>query len=259
MLTLISPAKTLDFDSPVKTDVRTEPEFLSAAAQLVDRLRKLRPKQLGQLMHLSDKLAELNHMRFQDWDAAASDDGVHPAMFAFRGDVYRGLKADDLTPKQIEYAQDHLRMLSGLYGVLRPLDRMLPYRLEMGTSLKNGAGKDLYAFWGSRITESINRQAEQTKSKWVLNLASQEYFKSVRPRELERPVIAPAFKEIKDGKPKMIAIFAKLARGTMASWVIRNKVRTPKKLMTFAEDGYRLDPALSTPQAPVFTRQSGKR
>jgi uncharacterized protein len=256
MIAIISPAKTLDLKTPVPTKDRTDPEFNDSAGQLVEILQRLRPKQLGELMSISDKLAQLNHARFADWSPKPDLDAVHPALFAFQGDVYRGFKAHELTVKQIEYAQDHLRILSGLYGVLRPLDQMQAYRLEMGTGLKNKAGKDLYAFWGSKITDSLNRQIRQTGSKFVLNLASQEYFRSVRPSDLVCSVVSPVFKEIKNGQPKVITLFAKIARGTMAAWAMKNKVKTPKKLVEFAEDGYRYDAGSSTPEVPVFTRKS---
>jgi uncharacterized protein len=256
MLALLSPAKTLDLRSPVPTQDRTDPEFLDSANQLVEVLQKLRPKQLSELMSISDNLAQLNHARFADWSPLPEIGAAHPALFAFQGDVYRGFKAHELTVKQITYAQDHLRMLSGLYGVLRPLDRMQAYRLEMGTSLKTKAGKDLYAFWGSQITDSLNRQIRQTKSKFVLNLASQEYFKSVHASEFVCSVISPVFKEVKNGQSKLIALFAKIARGTMAAWVMKNKIKSPAKLIEFAEDGYRYDADTSTPQAPVFIRKS---
>ena len=205
-------------------------------------------------MGISAKLSELNHQRFQDWEAPHLKIGSKAAVFAFQGDVYRGLKASDWTTKQVMYAQDHLRILSGLYGVLRPLDKILPYRLEMGTSLKTPSGKDLYAFWGTQVAEHLRKQLQSSKSKFLLNLASQEYFKVVDQETLDWPVISPAFKEFKNGKYKIISIFAKLARGEMATWVIKNKVKTIKKLTQFSEDGYRYDADQSTDEVPVFVR-----
>ncbi|TWU08017.1 peroxide stress protein YaaA [Stieleria varia] len=258
MLIVVSPAKTLDFESRVSVPECTVPRLLDDAAQLADVLKSKSPAQLKRMMSISDKLAEQNHQRFQDWDASAhqsaNDDGSRPAVMAFKGDVYLGLKADEMTPKQLLHAQDHLRILSGMYGILRPLDRMLPYRLEMGTTLKTKRGKDLYAFWGSRITDELNAQLAATKTPLLLNLASNEYFRSVRAGELNASVVAPVFKDFSNGKYKVLSFFAKKARGTMAAWVIKHKVKTLKKLVSFAEDGYTYDEASSTENAPVFLR-----
>ena len=254
MIIVLSPAKTLDFETPSPTEKSTRPTLMKDAALLADLCKQQSPGDLRQLMGISEKLAELNHQRFSDWEAPHPKIGSKASLFAFQGDVYRGLKASDWTTNQIEYSQDHLRLLSGLYGVLRPLDRMLPYRLEMGTSLANERGKDLYAFWGDKIAKHLDKQAQKTKSKCLLNLASQEYFKSVDQSVLQCPVVSPAFKEWKNGKYKIIAIFAKLARGTMASWVVKNRVKSVKKLSQFAEDGYRYDPDSSTAEVPVFVR-----
>jgi cytoplasmic iron level regulating protein YaaA (DUF328/UPF0246 family) len=254
MLILLSPAKTLDFESEPTIDTRTTPEFLDEAAELVDGLKSKTQKQLSALMGISDDLAELNAQRYQDWDASLPKDASKQSVLAFKGDVYQGLEADQMTGKQLEYAQDHLRILSGLYGVLRPLDAMLPYRLEMGTKLKTKHGKDLYEFWDAKITESVASQLKATNSKYLLNLASNEYFRSVHAKQLGVPVISPVFKDWKNGQYKMISFFAKVARGTMASWVIRNKARTPKKLIQFDGDGYRYDEESSTETKPVFLR-----
>ena len=254
MITVLSPAKTLDFETPSPTEKTTRPALIKDAALLAGWCKQQSREDLRQLMGISEKLAELNQQRFSDWESPHPKTGSKAALFAFQGDVYRGLKSSEWTAKQIEYSKDHLRILSGLYGVLRPLDRMLPYRLEMGTSLENDRGKDLYAFWGTKIAEQLNKQAQTTKAKCLLNLASQEYFKSVDQSVLECPVVSPAFKEWKNGKYKIIAIFAKLARGTMASWVVKNRVKTVNKLTQFAEDGYQYDPESSTPEVPVFLR-----
>lgn len=254
MLAILSPAKTLDFENPSPTPKTTKPALLSDAGQLADLLKQQSPTDLQHLMGISEKLAALNHGRFQDWETPHPKTGSKAALFAFQGDVYRGLKANTLTVKQIEYAQDHLRLLSGMYGLLRPLDRILPYRLEMGTSLRNDRGKDLYHFWGSKIAVLLNKQLNTTGSKVLLNLASNEYFKSVDRETLDFPIVSPAFKEFKNGQYKVISIFAKLARGTMASWLIRNKVKSVRKLTQFAEDGYRYAEEQSTAEIPVFTR-----
>lgn len=260
MLIVLSPAKTLDFDTPLPQDLASlsaadrRPGLIADSKELVKILKTETPDSLKQMMGISDALANLNHGRFQDWESPHPKKGSKEALFAFKGDVYQGLEAEALTKKQLETAQSQLRILSGLYGVLRPMDRILPYRLEMGTALANRRGKDLYQFWGDRITNVLGEQMEQNQSRFMLNLASNEYFRSVKPAQLPAPVVAPAFKELKNGKYKIISFFAKKARGTMASWVIRNRVRTQNKLIQFAEDGYRYDAESSTPAVPVFLR-----
>ena len=254
MLIVLSPAKTLNFETPASIATATEPELLDQSLPLVALLKQETPKQLGQLMGISDKLSLLNHQRYQDWQIPVPETAAKQAVFAFQGDVYQGLQAGEMNEKQLLYAQKYLRILSGLYGVLRPLDRILPYRLEMGTPLKNERGKDLYAYWGSSITQSLESQLAATKSRYLLNLASNEYFRSVDPQGLSCQLISPAFKEYKNGQYKIISFFAKKARGTMAAWAIRNKAKTPRKLTQFAEDGYRYDPATSTDDVPVFLR-----
>lgn len=258
MLIVVSPAKTLDYETPAIISSASTPALLEHSAELAQVMKKKSLRQLKTLMGISDKLAAQNHQRFQVWEESdhrsAASDATKPAILAFKGDVYLGLAADEMTEKQLLFAQDHLRILSGLYGILRPLDRMLPYRLEMGSALKTKRGKDLYAFWGSLITEQLNEQIAATKSKHVLNLASNEYIRSVQVDELSAAVITPSFKEFKNGKYKMLSFFAKKARGTMAAWVIKNKVKSLKKLTTFSEDGYRYDEDSSTPDAPAFLR-----
>lgn len=254
MLIILSPAKTLDFESDTRACAATEPELISDSQELVELLKQQSPGDLRNLMGISESLAELNHARFQDWIAPQPGDGSKPAIFAFQGDVYQGLRAETFTAKQIQRAQDQLRILSGLYGVLRPLDRILPYRLEMGTPLANSRGKNLYAFWGERITERIADSMRADGSRFLLNLASNEYFRSIDAAALPAPVVAPAFKEFKNGSYKLISFFAKKARGTMAAWVIRHRVRTLAKLTQFAEDGYRYDRKTSTDRVPVFLR-----
>lgn len=254
MLILLSPAKTLDYETETKLPTKTTPEWIDEAAKLVETLKKKTPKQLAALMGISDKLALLNHQRYQDWQTPMPEAETKQAALAFKGEVYLGLEADQMTKKQLEYAQEHLRILSGLYGILRPLDAMLPYRLEMGTALKTRRGKDLYAFWGNRITQSINEQLDAIGSKYLLNLASNEYFRSVQAKDIQAEIIAPVFKDQSKGKYRVISYFAKKARGTMASWVIRNKVKTTNKLLQFDGDGYRYDEASSSESAPVFLR-----
>lgn len=254
MLVVISPAKTLDFQTEPPLDSSSQPRLIGQTAELIKKLKTLSPKRIGALMAISDDLASLNHQRFQDFEIPHPGVGTRPALYAFQGDVYRGLRAADLTKKQVQYANDHLRMLSGLYGVLRPLDAMLPYRLEMGTSLPIGKHKQLYDFWGDQITDVIRQDIEQSNSKILLNLASKEYFKAVREKNLETQVVSPAFKEMKNGEPKIITVYAKTARGVMANWVMRNKVRTIEKLKQFADDGYQFSAAHSTQGVPVFLR-----
>ncbi|WP_413432175.1 peroxide stress protein YaaA [Crateriforma spongiae] len=254
MLSILSPSKTLDFDSPVSVTGTTKIPFPDDSQQLASQLAETTPNALRDLMGISESLAELNHQRFQDWEIPSARNGGRPAACAFQGDVYRGLKTDQWTSKQWDYAQDHLRILSGLYGVLRPKDLMLPYRLEMGTSLKTDRGKDLYAFWGDKVRDRLIESMEEAGAKFLLNLASQEYLKVIGPKTFPFPIITPVFKENKDGKYKMITVFAKVARGTMASWAIRKKAKTPKKLQTFDADGYRYDAASSKENQPVFLR-----
>lgn len=260
MLIVLSPAKTLDFESEITSKLPAvsksdrQPALIHQSQKLSERLKQETPDGLKQLMGISDSLAELNHQRFQDWEVPHPAKGSKEALFAFQGDVYQGLQAETLTTKQLETAQDQIRILSGLYGVLRPLDRMLPYRLEMGTSLDGPWGKDLYAFWDKQVTVVLAEQMKRNGSRFLLNLASNEYFRSVKKSLLPAPVVAPAFKELKNGKYKIISFFAKKARGTMAAWVIRNRVRTEAKLIQFAEDGYAYDPESSTSSVPVFLR-----
>ncbi|MBB3206635.1 hypothetical protein FHS27_002447 [Rhodopirellula rubra] len=254
MLILLSPAKTLDFESPSKVKTSTNPEFIKDSVEIAGLMKQQTPASLRDLMGISESLAELNHARFQDWMAPHPKEGSKQAIFAFQGDVYQGLQAEKLTAKQLDVAQEQLRTLSGLYGILRPLDRILPYRLEMGTPLPNSHGKDLYAFWRDRVTDSVAKQMQVNGSRFLLNLASNEYFRCVDAKALPAPVVAPAFKELKNGKYKIISFFAKKARGTMAAWVIRNRVKTTTKLTQFAEDDYTYHPDLSTEKVPVFVR-----
>ncbi len=254
MLIVLSPAKTLDFDSEPPVSHATNPELIADSQELIGLLKQQTPGDLRNLMGISESLAELNHARFQDWCVPHPQPGAKQAIFAFQGDVYQGLQADTFTDKQLERAQVQLRILSGLYGVLRPFDRILPYRLEMGTALPNSRGKDLYAFWGDRITARIAESMRADNSRFLLNLASNEYFRSIKASALPAPVVAPAFKEFKNGSYKIISFFAKKARGTMAAWVIRQRVRTLAKLTQFAEDGYRYDAESSTDRVPVFLR-----
>ena len=254
MLIVVSPAKTLDYETPLPISKTSQPVFMKRSAVLVDMLRDFTPKKLGKLMSISDKLAELNVNRYEAWEPKATKKNARQALFAFKGDVYQGIDAYKLKEADILFAQEHLRMLSGLYGILRPLDLMQPYRLEMGTRLDGDHGNNLYDFWGPEITKALNKQLKKIGSDVLLNLASNEYYKSVIPSSLKARVISPVFKDMKNGKYKLISFFAKKARGTMSGWIVRKKVTDPRKLVKFAEDGYRYSAEESTEDKPVFLR-----
>jgi len=253
MLIVLSPAKSLDLVTPATTTLHTTPDFLDRSAELIERLRTLSPAEVGSLMDISDKLATLNVTRYADWTPKAR--GARQAVMAFDGDVYDGLAARTLTPSQLGYAQDHVRILSGLYGLLRPLDLIHPHRLEMGTALANPHGKNLYAFWGDAITEALNRTAAEQGAKVLINLASEEYFKSVKTDKLAVPVIAPVFEDWKNGKYKIISFYAKRARGLLAHYAAVKKLKDPQKLKHFDVDGYAFYPETSTENSWVFRRR----
>lgn len=254
MLTVISPAKNLDYETPVHIDTHTTPRFIDQSQALIDILNKFSVQDVAELMKLSDKLASLNVARYASWEPTFTADNSKQAVLAFNGDVYTGLDAASLSSTQLEYAQQHLRILSGLYGVLRPLDRMQPYRLEMGTKLQNPHGKDLYAFWGNALTESLNEELAEQDSKVLVNLASNEYFKAVKPKALDARVITPVFKDWKNGQYKIISFYAKKARGLMARYIIENGIDNPQALQNFDYDGYQYSESLSEGDMLVFTR-----
>lgn len=256
MLIVISPAKSLDYESPIPAIRGTQPAFREASAELVELMRDYSPPQLSELMGISSKLADLNFGRFLNWQSKATAKNARPALLAFTGDVYQGIQAGSLSEEDLQYAQQHLRILSGLYGVLRPLDLMQPYRLEMGTRLQSPQGQNLYDFWGERVTEALNGQLKKSHSDTLLNLASNEYFASVQPKKLKAQVVSPVFKDYKNGKYKIISFFAKKARGTMTRWVIENRVESADDLPDFAADGYRYSAAESSYEKPVFLRDS---
>jgi len=253
MLLVLSPAKSLDLDTPTPTREHTLPDFIDRAGQLIGVLRDLSPGQVGELMHISDALSVLNVGRYASWTADHTEG--HQAVMAFDGDVYGGLDARSLPPQAIAFAQRHLRILSGLYGLLRPLDLIHPYRLEMGTKLANPGGKDLYTFWGEAITRALNAQLAETGSTALVNLASEEYFKSVKPKLLDVPVITPVFEDWKNGKYKIISFFAKRARGMMARYAIENGIIDPEALKDFDVDGYAFVPEASKERTWVFRRK----
>ncbi len=254
MLAVVSPAKKLD-TLPMDRGVSpTQPILLDETEQLMKTARRLRPRDLKDLMGISDKLADLNHGRFQSFCTPFDANNAKPAAFAFNGDVYLGLNAASLDNAALVWAQDHLAILSGLYGVLRPMDLIQPYRLEMGTRLKTRRGKDLYAFWGDRVTKRIQAQLAEHGDQTLVNLASKEYFSVLQPKVLPGPVITPAFKELRDGKMRMISFFAKRARGRMARFMVEQRLDRPEGLKDFKLDGYSYDSALSDERTWIFTR-----
>jgi len=255
MLTVISPAKTLDFDSPTVTDVYTQPAHLTQARKLVRRMRQLSGQELSKLMSVSGNIADLNQQRFKKWKTPFKPENARQAIFAFKGDVYIGLDAYSMTTQNVDFAQDHLRILSGLYGVLRPLDLMQPYRLEMGTRIDTEAGKNLYQFWDGRITKTLNQELKQSNSNTLINLASNEYFKAIKPKLLKAEVITPVFKDYNKGSYQVIGFFAKKARGLMARYLIDNKIDSPAELMRFGAEGYAYNAAMSNAHNWVFTRR----
>ena len=254
MLMVISPAKTLDFETPPTTERFTPPQYLDHSQELILQLRELTPAQISELMHLSDKLAGLNAARFGSWTPAFTPENAKQALLAFKGDVYTGLDAQTLSETDLDYAQQHLRMLSGLYGLLRPLDLMQPYRLEMGTKLANARGKDLYAFWGERISEWLNEALAEQGDDVLLNLASNEYFSAVKRSALKARVIDTEFRDQKNGQYKIISFYAKKARGMMSRFVISERIDNPEHLKQFDVQGYRFDNELSKPDKLVFLR-----
>lgn len=254
MLVIISPAKTLDYVSPLATERFTQPELLDKAKALIGLCRKLTPAQIASLMGISDKLAGLNAARFSEWQPKFTPDNARQALLAFKGDVYTGLQAQDFSEEDFDFAQQHLRMLSGLYGVLRPLDLMMPYRLEMGTKLANPQGKDLYSFWGEQITQKLNQALEQQGDDVIVNLASDEYFKSVQPAKLHGSLIKPIFLDEKNGKYKVISFYAKKARGLMSRFIIKNRLSKSEQLVDFDLEGYAFDEASSVGNELVFKR-----
>ncbi|WP_010664331.1 peroxide stress protein YaaA [Marinilabilia salmonicolor] len=254
MIAILSPAKKLDFEKKVPTQKNTEILFSDEASTLADDLKKLSPDELMKLMKISRQLGELNAERFIQWSWPFNAKEARQAIYAFNGEAYNGLDAWSLNSKEIDTAQKQLRILSGLYGVLRPLDNILPYRLEMGTKLSNEKGKDLYQFWGEKLTQQINKDLKEGKHKALVNLASQEYFKAIDENKIEEPIITPVFKENKNGTYKVISIYAKKARGMMVRFIVQNKLTEPEDLKAFNEDGYHYNNDLSKANQMVFTR-----
>lgn len=257
MLFLLSPAKSLDYDTPIGDIPHTLPLFTQQSAELIGILRRYSPQQIAELMDLSDALSGLNVARYQAWSPKFTAKNSKQAVLAFNGDVYEGLEAATLSAKQLDWAQEHVAILSGLYGVLRPLDLIEPHRLEMGTRLANPHGKDLYAFWGEAVTHKLNEAAAEQGANVLVNLASEEYFKSVKPKLLTVPVINPVFEDWKNGKYKIISFFAKRARGMMARYAAVKGITDPEKLKKFDVDGYGFVAQASDAKNWVFRRRIG--
>jgi cytoplasmic iron level regulating protein YaaA (DUF328/UPF0246 family) len=256
VLIVVSPAKSLDYESKLPTKKHSEPRLLEESRELVGVMAKKSPRELSKMMSISESLGELNHERFVDWETPFTPANARPAVLAFSGDVYMGMEANTFTERDFTQAQKVLRILSGLYGVLRPLDLMQPYRLEMGSTVKTARGKDLYTFWGDTITEQLNADlAESPGSDALINLASNEYFGAVNTKKLEARLVSPVFLDSKEGgEPKIISFFAKRARGSMSGWIIRNRIKSPRALLEFDQDGYRYDAERSQADRPVFVR-----
>ena len=254
MLIVLSPAKTLDYTVDAKSN-HTAPQFLSQSSKLIKTLKEKEPKDIASLMGLSDKLASLNFDRYQSWKAAKTvSSDAKPSMLVFKGDVYLGLEADKFNAKQIKFAQKHLRILSGLYGILRPMDVIKPYRLEMGTKLKTEKGKNLYEFWGNSVQDNVVGDLTSQKSDLLINLASKEYFSVLGKMPEYINVVSPVFKDFKNGEHKIISFYAKRARGLMAKWIIENNIKDFEKLSKFNLDGYYFSKKDSTVTEPVFLR-----
>lgn len=259
MLILISPAKTLDFETPAKYRRFSQPAFLSETKILVNHLKTLSPAEVSSLMKVSDKLSELNVERYQTWQSNFDDSNAKQALLAFQGDVYQGLNADSFSQEDFEFAQEHLRILSGLYGVLRPLDLIQPYRLEMGTKLahakfQNLSANTLYEFWQDKLSTAINQQLDKLDNPTIVNLASNEYFKAVNPKLLKGEIVTPIFKDWRNGKYKIISFYAKKARGMMSAYIIKNRLEKQEDFKSFNEAGYSFNDELSDANDLVFTR-----
>jgi cytoplasmic iron level regulating protein YaaA (DUF328/UPF0246 family) len=252
MLIVISPAKNLDYETPTTTKIYSHPQLLKQAQSLVDICKQLSVSDLSRLMGISKNLADLNAARFADWQIPFTPKNAKQAVLAFNGDVYVGLNASGLPEQDLTYAQDHLRILSGLYGILRPLDLIQPYRLEMGTRLKNPKGENLYQYWGSSIAENLNATLRENKEDTLVNLASDEYFKSVDLNTLDATIVTPVFKDKKNGKYKVISFFAKKARGLMTNFIVKEQIKDVEDLKTFNAGGYHYSEEESHPLKPVF-------
>jgi cytoplasmic iron level regulating protein YaaA (DUF328/UPF0246 family) len=254
MLIIISPAKTLDTEKQSITEKYSQPQFQEDAKILIGELQKMSPNRLSKLMKISPKLADLNWTRFQEWELPFTPENAKQAILCFKGDVYNGLDVSSLHPDDIDFTQEHLRILSGLYGLLRPLDLIQAYRLEMGIPLKSGKRKNLYEFWGDRITDTINKTLDKGNMKYLVNLASKEYYKAMDPKKINAQIITPIFKEYKNGQYKFMSVFGKKARGLMTRFIIQNKLTDPEQMKLFDLGGYYYNENLSMDTEWVFTR-----
>ncbi len=260
MIHLLSPAKSLDFKSELPTEKFSSPSLLQESKLLADRMKEVKQAELQSLMSISEKLSQLNVERFQNWQAKEELSAQsRQAVFAFTGDVYKGLDAYTLNLEDLQYAQNKLGILSGLYGILKPMDVIEAYRLEMGTKLKIKQADSLYAFWGEKITAQLNQWIEEQNTEYVINLASNEYFKSVKPKLLKAKIISPEFKDAKNGKYKIISFYAKKARGLMSRFMIQNKIENISDLQAFDLEGYRYNHELSSEAKPIFTREENQQ
>ncbi len=255
MLIFLSPAKSLDYKTPPQVTTHTQPAFLAQSKTLISQLRKLSPADIANLMDLSDPLAQLNFARYAEWSLPFTPENAKQAVLAFDGDVYDGLSARQLGADDLDFAQKQVRILSGLYGILKPLDLMQPYRLEMGTKFANKAGKDLYAFWGERLLDAINKELAELPRPVAVNLASEEYFKAAVGRKINGVVIQPVFEDWKSGKYKIISFYAKRARGLMTRYAVLNRLTEPEGLKEFDYDGYAFEPSISDEKRWVFRRR----
>ncbi|MFC1750645.1 peroxide stress protein YaaA [Pseudomonadota bacterium] len=255
MLLVISPAKTLDYTTPPKTATASIPDYLDDAQQLINRARQYSVQDIEEIMKVSSKIAELNFERFKQWQTPFSPDNAKQALLAFKGDVYTGLDAESFSENDFTFAQQHLRILSGLYGLLRPLDLMQAYRLEMGRKIDSDRGNNLYNFWGEIITDGLNKQLEALNTSYLINLASNEYFKSVKPKSLNAEIITPEFKDYKNGQYKIMGVYAKKARGMLSRFVIQNGMTDPEGMKAFNQEGYAFNEEMSSGNSWVFSRK----
>ena len=258
MIITLSPSKGQDFETPTPSKLYTLPEQLDDSQILINEAKKLDPESVRELMSVSENIANLNAQRFQDWELPFDTNNAKAALFAFTGDVYSGIEKDQYDDGDLAYAQDHLRILSGLYGALRPMDLIQPYRLEMKTRLENPRGGNLYQFWGERITEKLNESLQQQEEKTLVNLASNEYYKSVKPKLIDGKILNISFKEVKDGKSRILAVYAKKARGMMADFILRNRIEHAEDIKDFGTAKYKFSKSESSDDNWVFTRAQPK-
>ena len=254
MLAILSPAKTLDYETPLKTKLNSQPIYGRESNQLIKTLRTFEPFEVASLMKISDKLADLNHKRYVEWRNKPAESKTRPAALAFKGDVYQGLEAQSFNDNDLKFAQRHLRILSGLYGLLRPLDVIQPYRLEMGTKLKTSKGQNLYDYWGTKLTNGLNEALKESKEGTLVNLASNEYFGAVQPELLEGSLLNIGFKEKRNGQLKFVSFSAKKARGLMANFIIKERVKKPEDLKSFDLENYRFNAKMSSESEWTFSR-----